>query len=209
MKRMVLGLWKAPTGEETSSLILVSVFFAVGSLFGCFLAFRASQRGGEALSVYLERFLSAAQDSALTAPSLFSVIWRSLRWLLGAFLCGFTALGLLGIPVLSWLRGFLLSFSVASFARLYGHMGLRLAFVLLGLTGLVCVPVFFLLTTQSFAAARRLAAGAGGQGRLGRLYGFDYFLRFGLGLGAILVCVLMEYYGVPLLVGRVVQSLLT
>ena len=45
---------------------------------------------------------------------------RTVLIVLLALLLGFTALGLLGLPLLFAVRGFLLAFSIASFVRLFG-----------------------------------------------------------------------------------------
>jgi len=153
MRRAVAGIWGSPAAEGTSALVVTAVFFTLGGLFGCLMAFRAQGGGGDALTAYLDQFLASAREGALVLPALPGLIWRSVRWPLAVFLFGFTALGLIGIPALSALRGFFLAFSIASFARAYGRLGIEVAFLLLGITGLLALPVFFLLATQSFHAA--------------------------------------------------------
>lgn len=200
MRRAVAGIWGSPAAEGTSALVVTAVFFTLGSLFGCLMAFRAQGGGGDALTAYLDQFLTSAREGALVLPALPGLIWRSVRWPLAVFLFGFTALGLIGIPALSALRGFFLAFSIASFARAYGRLGIEVAFLLLGITGLLALPVFFLLATQSFHAAWSLACRGEGQGRRALPYHRDYFLRSGFCAGAMGVCILLECYLVPVLV---------
>ena len=127
MRRAVAGIWGSPAAEGTSALVVTAVFFTLGGLFGCLMAFRAQGGGGDALTAYLDQFLASAREGALVLPALPGLIWRSVRWPLAVFLFGFTALGLIGIPALSALRGFFLAFSPLLPAPMAGW-ALRLLF---------------------------------------------------------------------------------
>ncbi len=200
MRRAVAGIWWSPTIEGTPALVVTAIFFTLGGLVGCFLGLWSAESGVEAMAGYLDRFFAVAGEGALCAPEGFTLLWRAARWPLGAFLLGFTALGLLGIPVLAFLRGFFLAFSIASFTQAYGQIGLAAAFFLLGVPALVCVPAFLLLATQSFAAACCLAGRAAGQGRRELPYRRDYFLRCGVCAALVCIGLLLERYLVPVLV---------
>ena len=200
MRRTVAGFWWSPTIEGTPALVVTAAFFALGALVGCLTAFRIHTGGAEALYSYLEGFLALAQEGGLSLPEFPVLLWRTFRWPLAVFLLSFTALGLLGVPLLSALRGFFLAFSVASFSRAYGHSGLTVAFLLQGIPGLLAVPTFLLLATQSFSTAYKLAGRGSGQGRRELPYGRDYFLLCGICAGILLVSLLVECYLVPILV---------
>ena len=47
------------------------------------------------------------------SPPLLISVWETIRWPLLVFGLGFTTLGLLGIPLVFSVRGFLLAFSIA------------------------------------------------------------------------------------------------
>lgn len=200
MRRTVAGFWWSPTIEGTPALVVTAAFFALGALAGCLMAARIDADGAEALCSYLDSFLSLAREGGLSLPEFPELLWRTLRWPLAAFLLSFTALGVLGIPVLSCLRGFFLAFSVASFFKAYGQGGITVAFLLQGVPGLLSVPVFMLLATQSFLAAYALAGRGSVQGRRELPYDRDYFLRCGLCAGVLFVSLLVECYLVPILV---------
>lgn len=207
MRRAVAGIWGTPTAEGTPALVVTAVFFALGGLLGCWIAFHSGGGGDEALRAYLEQFLASASEGQLNTPAWPELIWRTVRWPLAAFLFAFTGLGLLGIPAISSLRGFFLAFSIASFARVYGRTGVGAAFLLLGVTGLVSIPVFLLLSVQSFSQAWSLAARPAGQGCRELPYRRDFFYRSGLCAGALCVCVLMERYLIPVLLMGAVSAL--
>lgn len=196
MRKAIAGVWASPSMEGTLALIVTAAFFTLGGLLGCLLAFRAEGSGAEAMREYLAVFLTQARAGELASPETLSLLWRTFRWPLAAFLLGLTALGVLFLPLLSALRGFFLAFSVASFARAFGRGGVGIAFLLLGATGLVAVPVFFLLTVQGFSSSVRLAAWSG-QGRRGPPYDLASLRRCGACAAALSVCALLECYLVP------------
>jgi len=199
MRRTVAGFWWSPTAQGTPALVVTAAFFTLGGLAGCLLALGAAEGGAQALQAYLDSFLAAAQTGSLEVPALSTLLWRTLRWPLAAFLLGFTALGLLGVPVLTALRSFFLAFSIASFAQAYGRDGLCIAFLLLGLPGVLELPAFFLLSVQSLSAAYSLAVRNSGQGRRDIPYGRDYWLRCGVCAALIGIGFLVERFLTPAL----------
>lgn len=208
MRRAVAGFWWSPTGEGTPALVMTATFFALGGLVGSFFALWPAGDGAEAMAGYLSAFLTAAREGTLREPALMEFVWRALRWPLAAFLLGFTALGVLGIPILTGLRSFCLSFSIAAFAQAYGGDGLVTAFLLLGIPALAYVPAFFLLATQSFSTACALAGRAAGQGRRELPYHREHFFRCGMCAAAVCVGVVLERYIVPALVINWAEMLL-
>lgn len=200
MRKPVAGFWWSPTAEGVSALVVTAAFFAFGTAAGCLLAFRATESGAEALSAFLERFLSSAKDGGMVFPDLIQLLWRGIRWPMAVFLLGFSALGMLGIPILSGLRGFFLAFSAASFSRAYGRAGLTVAFLLVGIPAIAAIPAFFLLSVQSFSSACAFAARGSGQGRRELPYSREYFFRCGLCAVALFLSLLLERYLVPFLV---------
>ena len=201
MRRPVAGIWDVPPLGVVPALAASAVFFFLGGLAGCILAARIDGGASESLSAYMQGFLSAAQEGGVGAPALLHVVWETARWPLLAVLLGFTALGLLGLPILFSVRGFLLAFSIASFVRMFGAAGCLLAFLVFGVSGAVSVPVLFVLGVQSLTAARALASRfLGDGGRSCSPYGRAYFLRCGCCAAALALCAALEYLAVPALV---------
>ncbi|MCI9263091.1 MAG: hypothetical protein HFF06_00795 [Oscillospiraceae bacterium] len=200
MRRAVTGFWWSPATEGTPALVATAVFFALGGITGCLIAFQVADEGIAALAGYLDRFLSAVQSDGLEIPAFAEFLWRSFRWPLAATLLGFAAFGLLGLPLLASARGFFFAFSIASFARAYGREGLALAFFLLGIPGLFSIPAFLILTTQSLSSAYALAGRGGGSGRRDLPFHREHFFRCGVCAAAVCVSLLLERYLVPALV---------
>lgn len=203
MRKRIIRMWSTPAGELFPSLLAVSVAFCVGGLVGLLMAAQVGGGGHESLSAYLQNYLTAVREGAAVSPALSTVLWETIRWPLFVFFMGFTALGILGIPTLFAIRGFLLSFAVASFVRMFGGSGGLLAFFSFGITGLVTVPTLFILGVQGFLSARQLA-GRTLSGRKGALpFGKLYFVRGGLCAGVLAFSILLEYWAVPSLLEAV------
>ena len=207
MRKTVAGFWWSPAMEGTPALIVTAAFFTLGGLLGYLGVFQFIS-DSSILAGYLERFVRAVEANDLWIPHFTLLFWREIRWPVLTFLFGFTALGLFVLPVLSCLRGFFFSFSIAAFAYIYGRTGLYLAFLLLGLPGFITIPCFFLLTTQSFTASQELACRSGNQGKRELPYQRDYFLRCGLCCGILCVSLLLERYIIPILISGMTNSLL-
>ena len=197
--------WK--TADGAAPVLAAAVCFFLGGLAGCLLAGCVDGGGLEGLTDYLEGFLLAAQAGEAAAPAPAVLVWETVRWPLAALLLGFTALGLLAIPLLFAARGFLLAFSIACFVRLVGGAGCLLALVLFGVGGTFSVPALFVLGVQSLRAARVLAGRAWGDGKAAPLYGRAYWLRCGGCAAALCVCMLLEGLAVPALVSGLAAAL--
>lgn len=200
MRRAVGGTWSVPEERILPALIIVSASFLLGGLAGCLMSTFVGGAGQESLRAYLESFLSTAQNSGAAAPALTVQLWDILRWPVLALLLGFTALGVLGLPVLFAVRGFLLAFSIAAFVRIFGSAGCLLAFLIFGVGGGFSVPALFVLGVQGLGAARTLASRFLGEGKAPSPYGRAYFLRCGGCAAALCVCVVLERFAVPALV---------
>ena len=190
------------------ALAVLSVFFVVGAVVGCLLAGKVGGGGSDALADYLQRYFAMIQSGAVSRPEVLPLIWEMFRWPLFAALLGLTALGVLGLPVLFAVRGFLLCFAVASFFRMFGGVGLLLAALAFGITSLITIPVLFILGVQGLLCAGMLADQLLGDGSgRGVRPGRAYLLRCCACCGALCVCVCVEYFALPALLQAVVELL--
>ena len=117
MGRVTAGVWDVPGNGVLPALAVLGTCFFAGGLAGCLLAGHVDGAGSESLSAYLNSFLQAAGGGELEGPALASLVWGELRWPLLVLLLGFTALGLLALPAVFALRGFLLAFSISTFVQ--------------------------------------------------------------------------------------------
>jgi hypothetical protein len=182
----------------TASLLLLGALFLLGGAAGCAAAGQVQGDAGAALQTYLGAYLSLPEGGAVRFAS---VVWEQLRIPLLVLLMGFTAAGIVGIPILFALRGFLLAFCVACFCRLYGWSGLAPAAVLFGLPALLWAPALFVLGVQALDASRSmLCRCVGGAGPLAFCQG-SYWARCAGCACALALCAALEYWVLPALVG--------
>lgn len=201
VRKAVAGFWWPPASEGVVALVVTAFFFALGSFLGFAASSAASADGAEAMHIYLEHFLSVAQEGQWVYPGVLSFLWESLRWPLVALLFGFSALGLICLPVLSGMRGFVLTFSVGAFVEAYGPNGATAALLILGIPALMSVPAFFLLSAQSFSASCKLASRGSGQGKRDLPYQRAYLFRCILSASFLGISMILDWFLVPTLTG--------
>lgn len=131
------GRRPADRGRDVA-LLLVSLGFVLGTAAGYLLV------GALGSEVWSERFLGTAD---LVPATLRQECWTVLRWPVAVVLLSLLPLAGLTIPVLFFLRGLFLSHAVAALTAVGGPVGPLSAVVLLGPTGLLAVPAFFVLGT--------------------------------------------------------------
>lgn len=199
MKKRVLKVFDLPFSGGTAVLFILSVAFFVGCLAGCVLVNRVGGNGEVVLEEFLKDYLSAANAGELPRPNVLTLVWETIRWPLFIFLFSVTPLGLFAIPVLFLVRGFLLSFSIASFFRVLGASGLVMAFALFGVTGAFYVPVLFILGVQGFLVSGAMTGRLVGEGRKRSLLDRIVLFRCGICVAVLCVCCILEYHLVPVL----------
>lgn len=208
MRKRVVKILDLPSSGSAVVLLILSAAFLLGGLAGCFLANQVDGSGSTALGDYLEGYLSAVYSGSAAKPEALSLLWEIIRWPLFTFVLGLTPLGLLGIPILFLVRGFLLSFAISSFYHVLGTVGLGLAFVVFGITGLICVPVLFILGVQGFLSAGAITGRLTGESRRLPLFDRLTLLRCGVCAAALCVCGLLEYCVIPVLLESLAGFLL-
>ena len=199
--------WKVDLlSGQAAALILLSGLFLVGGVIGCVAAGRIADPAGALLS-YVRGYLELLSQDGLS-PRFWSILWETVRFPLAAFLLGFTALGVAGLPVLFAVRGFLLSYAICVFYRLLGPAGLVPGFVLFGLSALVWMPVLFQLGVQGLLGSYGLLRRAMGDGRYPLRYDGGYLARCGMCAAALGLCAVVEYLAVPALLKGITGILL-
>ncbi len=173
-------LYKAD--PKNIALLLVGGGFFLGALSGCLFAASVSGLGSDAVGAYIQGFLGALQTGTVKSPGLLAAAFTVLRWPLLVLLLGATALGVVGIPLLLFFRGFLLSFCVSSLVQVLGGPGVLLACLLLGVGSLLSVSVLFVMGTHGIVAA------TGKRGEKGKKKPFSALLLHQASPGVNMIC---------------------
>lgn len=132
-------------------LILCGALFLCGVVAGTFSS--SFVKDGAALTDYFSEYLTLQQDGAFVDPSFFSVLADTFKYPLLVFALGFSIPGVIGVPVLSVVRGYTLAFSVSVIVRLYGGDGVLLALAMFAVGTMITVPCFLILAAQSFRSS--------------------------------------------------------
>lgn len=138
-------------------VVLLCILFCIGGGLGCAVCRAVPQQEQQELSNYMERYAQATMEGSGPTASALSVAVAYFRYPLLTLLLGFTAAGLIFLPLLWALQGFFLSFSTACFAAALGRNGVYLALAAFGLRCLFVLPCTLYLTVHglSSAASRR------------------------------------------------------
>lgn len=205
-KRVKLNL----ISGDAVAILLLGMMFMLGGLGGCLAAGFIDGESGVALEEYLNTYLTLAQAQGENARvNLGAVVWDLIRFPLAVLLFGFTALGVVSIPVVFCVRGFLLSFSVACFFRLFGWMGCVPAALLFGLPALLWAPSFFVLGMQAMGGACDMLRRGRGEDCNPSFFRMHYWQRCALCVLMLAACAVLEYLALPALVGKAASVVLS
>ena len=155
---------KRESGAPARPLLLVTLFFAAGSLAG----FLVSRHCGSAAEAELRDFLRQTLENrgGGFSPALFAATLLSyFRAPLFAYLLGFSSLGVLLLPLLCGVQGFTAAFSLLSLAGILERERFLLLPLLFAVRFAVLIPCTLLLAGRSLRGAWGLAAYSLGMGR--------------------------------------------
>lgn len=192
--------------RETAVLLFMSMCFLVGSVIGCLMSGIISMQSGAVLLDYVQEYI-AVFARADVRPAFASVVLETIRFPFIALVLSFTALGVLGLPLLFAVRGFMLSFAISAFYRLFGAVGYAPALVLFGLSAVIWLPALFHLGVQGMLASYSLLRRAVGEWRHPLPYDYGYLVRIGACAAALAACIALEHLVVPVLLQAIAVSL--
>lgn len=188
-------------------LMILSACFLLGGIVGAVFGGLMSEASAQELAAYLNTYLTLARDGGIPVE-FWGVAWEQFRLLLAVTLLGLTALGVVGIPVLFGVRGFLFAFSVAGLCRVFGAAGLVPGLFLFGLPAFLWAPVLFLAGGQCVDSAWVLLRRLRLESREPLPFTPAYWGRLGLCGAALMVCVMLEYLAAPVLLAAAAKLVL-
>lgn len=159
MKEQRIHLWALNGMGQLRALGSITLCFVLGCVAGCWCSSCLEQEGAGALREWLEGYISAQHTGAAEwVPAL----WQMLRFPLLLTLLQFSVLGMVFVPVLMGVRGFLFSFAVTGFVRTYAWRGMLCALLLFGPLGIVELTALFFLAEAAFLRADQMGREGGG-----------------------------------------------
>lgn len=129
------------------TLWLLCLLFLAGSVLGSMFGLPFS-----GLEPLLDSFLYFGGYEHQTVTTF---IWF-IRFCFISFLMGTTFLGVTLIPLLTFLRAYLLSCASASIISAFPQNGLVMALIIVGLPSLFCIPCYFAISSEAFGLSCRL-----------------------------------------------------
>ena len=186
-----------PGQALTVQLLCLGVLFALGMLGGYLYAGYCANSSQLVLSDYLTGYCALYQQGAVEAVSLFTAVRLYFSYVLAAFLLGFLSIGVVALPVLSGLYGFLTMFAVSCFVRVYGRAGSLLAMAVFGPRVLFTVPCFLWVASYAWACSSALVTGRHGKRCAPVTYDSAYFYRLFLCVVVLMIGICVERYVTP------------
>lgn len=180
-------------------LVVLLISFLLGVVGGFFFAGQIEP--GSGLSDYLTDYFASAGEGDFRAPFL-SVFWECVRWPLAVTVFGLTALGVAAIPVLLFVRGFLLSYAVTCFGLLLGTNGVAAAAALFAVSAVIILPILFVTGCEGLRSAYLRLPGTN-HSTEGR-YRLEILLP---ATGALTLAVALQWTVVPLILTAVCARL--
>lgn len=182
--------------------LLLALFLVSGVLCGYLLSNRCGAETANELRESLDAY--AEKTGGLTGSAALQTLICFFRAPVLAFLLGFASLGVVALPALLAAQGFVISFSMFSFAAVLGRDGFRLLPALFAIRLLFVLPCTLVLAAAALEKSRALAALSFGGGRRLRpvFYGSPYWYRFAVCCVCLLIGCALELWLSPLLLTR-------
>jgi len=180
-------------------ILFLAVFFVAGTFLGQVFARRVSVAVGQELTEYLRQYILTEHDHSV--QMVLSAVVLYLRYPFLAVLFGFASIGVLLIPGMTVLFGFLVSFSVSCFTAAFGMEGIFLALAAYGIRCVVTLPCYFLLAVPALKNAVVLAQLSFGRRQHGMALrlGRSWWIRLLICLVILLLGVCVDFMISPLL----------
>ena len=194
---------RKPRHMTADGFPLCSLLLAFFLLLGVLAGFVASERcgvGDGELRAYFDGCLNAAA-SPPDAETVARTLACYLRASVAAFLLGFSPLGVVCLPLLLAAQGFVLSFSLFSFAQALGRGGFPALGALFAIRLLFVPPCTFVLGVAAMERSRALCSLLGGRRARGVSAGL---YRFAVCCVCLLLGCVLELWLVPLLLRAVI-----
>ena len=191
-------LW-LPNNRGMNQLLspVIAIPFFCGILLGCVFGLFS-----ESIPAYLSSIPFLAQTPAIGGAS--GALWLTCRYLLCALLLSASLLGVLLLPCLAFLRGFLLACTVAACFAARRYLGLADAALCIGIPALLELPLFLTVAGGGIRFSLRLLSATGVDFRRS-LPAFSWKERFLLLLPLLLLAVLYRQMLLPILVDRLLS----
>lgn len=186
-------------------IMLTAIFFICGTVLGTFTAGSIDASGSSTMYGDIYNYIKLIESGSFERADFISALFSAYEYHLLVIFLGLSIPGFVIVPIVSGVRGFYLSFSIAAFIKVFGFGGTLTAVGLFGLTAIITIPCLFILSAQSFNASYGLWLAVRGRSKMGiaQNYNRGYFLRCAICLAVLFISVIIELYLTPWFVSAV------
>lgn len=200
------------SGKTSLSDFPAFIVCAICFMSGCVLAifFADYVADAETLSGYMSAYFTQVGSGGDVHPGFGKIFLNTAKYHIAAVFFGFSVIGFICIPLLSAVRGFFFTFSIAVIIRLYGGNGILLVLGLFGINALIALPSYFVLAAMAFSVSKNLFSMAAYPGQRTYITPFTgrYFTCCAVCLGLLLIAAVTDTYLTVYLVQLAAKNLI-
>ena len=185
--------------------LMLALFLAFGIICGHVFSEIAASGVAEKLRQYVNGYIDLSAQADLDYAAVLRTIICFYRAPIAVFFFGFSAFGVIGVPVLLFAHGFLTSFSVSAFAEAMGRESFVLLVILFSIRLVFVLPCTFSLAVAAFDKSKILALLLSGGGKRTKTAssGSGYWYRFAVCLAILFLGCILELWLVPVLLSSI------
>lgn len=190
-RRSSVRVLSVSSSPGAAAWLLLPAVFLLGGVAGHMTAGIESDQ----LAGILATYGAGTPEAGMDLPALLSLLGRMLRTLALAGILSFSALGVIGLPLLLAVQGFLAAYAISALVRTWGYPGLAAAALWVGGSNLIQLALLLAIAVPGWVCAWEIA----GECRLDRVVPRRYaarcvgFCLAGLALAALYQWIAWNY----------------
>ncbi len=131
--------------------IFLTVLFLLGILAGTYVVMEYEVSEVKEVTIFLEDFLRIFSMETLDYHEIFKTsVWNMAKELLAVWLLGFTVIGILGVVLLVFRRGFLIGFVAAFLIKVYTLKGFGISLCMFFAQAFFYIPILIVMGVFAF-----------------------------------------------------------
>ncbi len=205
MRKLLNRFWDRPDGSFLSSAAILSALFLCGVVAGTVVCSNLGSNSG--IGEYLDGYVALSSAKTDTGSLIGYAFFNAFKYHALIVIFGFSALGVVIVPVIVAVRGFFLSFAITSFIKVFGGNGFALALSALGAQSLIALPCLLILASQAFSMSASIMSSGLGNKKASTLLTSSVAARIGVCFAALAVSALIEAFLTPLLISTVAGTI--
>ena len=196
---------KGHFSKSTVNFIVSAIFLLCGVIIGSISSSHIAGNTILELSSSISSIVNFDRSKIFT-ETLFSVF----KYPMIIFLCGFTALGVLFVPVSLSIKGYSWAFSIGVLIRIYGSSGIWISVSVFAVQALILIPCLFVMSSLSLNAAKQQWQMflIGKRTVFGPIFTKRYFLTLATCLAVLLLLIIFDVLVTPSIVSYTLKNVI-